>query len=119
VVHRDLKGGNILAASDGTVKLADFGACKYISGLPLVADNSEMCNSMRGSLYWMAPEILREEGYGRKVDIWSLGCTIVEMATASHPWRGIRTYSQLIMEIINGSIPEIPATLSNDARDFV
>jgi serine/threonine protein kinase len=67
----------------------------------------------------MAPEILKEEGYGRKVDIWSLGCTIIEMATATHPWKGVHTYSNLIMEIINEHTPEIPISLSDDCRNFV
>lgn len=51
VVHRDLKGANILADVDGNVKLADFGASKHIQGLPLLSENSEMCKSIRGSLY--------------------------------------------------------------------
>ena len=38
------------------------------------------------SLYWMAPEIFNQEKHGRKIDIWSLGCTVIEMASAKHPW---------------------------------
>ena len=100
VVHRDLKvknttpshlkyfqGGNILSDEKGNVKLADFGASRIIEIIPhqnLV--ESDMCSSLKGSLYWMAPEILLQQLHGRRIDVWSLGCTIIEMATATHPW---------------------------------
>ena len=119
VVHRDLKGANILADSDGNVKLADFGASKHIQGLPLLADNSELCKSIRGSLYWMAPEILKRERYGRKVDIWSLGCVIIEMASGTHPWHDISTYSQLCLAVAQQKTPMIPEHLSDVCKELV
>ncbi len=81
-----------MSNGSGDVKLADFGAAKSIEDYSLLASNiesnhsTELCNSIKGSLYWMAPELLRQEKYGRKIDIWSLGCTIIEMASAAHPW---------------------------------
>jgi len=119
VVHRDLKGGNILASADGTVKIADFGASKYIKGLPLISNNSELCKSIKGSLFWMAPEVLREEGYGRKVDIWSLGCVVVEMATGTHPWASVKTYYELCSAMAQGKTPEVPQHLSPDCQNFL
>jgi serine/threonine protein kinase len=119
VVHRDLKGANILADGDGNLKLADFGASKHIQGLPIISENSEPCKSIHGSLYWMAPEIMKRERYGRKVDIWSFGCVILEMATGTHPWPNIRTYEELCASIANMSKPFIPETLSETCRDLI
>lgn len=119
VVHRDLKGGNILVTPSATVKLADFGASKHIHGLPVLSSNSELCMSIKGSLYWMAPEILKRQGHGRKVDVWSLGCVLLEMATASHPWPAVTDYHTLCIEIAKGNSPPVPLTLSQDCQDFI
>jgi mitogen-activated protein kinase kinase kinase len=119
IIHRDLKGANILAAHDGTVKLADFGASKIIEGLPIESSQGDMCHSLKGTLYWMAPEMLRGESYGRKVDIWSLGCVIVEMATATHPWKDIQHYDELFAAANNCYSPEIPNHLSDTCKDFL
>ncbi|XP_057965343.1 mitogen-activated protein kinase kinase kinase 3 isoform X2 [Malania oleifera] len=79
-VHRDIKGANILVDPNGEIKLADFGMAKHITA----------CSSMlsfKGSPYWMAPEVvMNTNGYSLTVDIWSLGCTILEMATSKPPW---------------------------------
>mmetsp|Transcript_5035 Transcript_5035/g.4957 ORF Transcript_5035/g.4957 Transcript_5035/m.4957 type:complete len:95 (+) Transcript_5035:700-984(+) len=67
----------------------------------------------------MAPEILRNEGYGRKVDIWSLGCVMIEMANGSHPWNNITNYHSLCLAIAQQQTPEIPGHCSDPFKDFV
>ncbi|GFH31787.1 protein kinase domain-containing protein, partial [Haematococcus lacustris] len=71
VVHRDLKGGNALVTRDGVVKLADFGASKAFQG-DTITDGMK---SIKGSVFWMAPEVIKGTGYNSKADVWSLGCT--------------------------------------------
>eukprot|EP00930_Biecheleria_cincta_P095564 TRINITY_DN87512_c0_g1_i1.p1 TRINITY_DN87512_c0_g1~~TRINITY_DN87512_c0_g1_i1.p1 ORF type:complete len:590 (+),score=66.00 TRINITY_DN87512_c0_g1_i1:128-1897(+) len=83
VVHRDLKGANLLLTHDANLKISDFGCSKLLS----FRDGLSGEHTVAGSLFWMAPEVLR----GRfrltpAVDIWSLGCCVLEMATAKKPW---------------------------------
>jgi serine/threonine protein kinase len=78
ISHRDLKGSNVLVDLNFTAKLADFGCSK--------CDVNSKTFSTQGSVLWMAPEVLQGCGYGRAADIWSFGCTVIEMATASDPW---------------------------------
>ncbi|XWS33149.1 hypothetical protein CRYUN_Cryun22dG0054000 [Craigia yunnanensis] len=79
-VHRDIKGANILVDPTGEIKLADFGMAKHITACGAML-------SFKGSPYWMAPEVvMNTNGYNLAVDIWSLGCTILEMATSKPPW---------------------------------
>ncbi|KAL4312855.1 hypothetical protein GQ457_01G028420 [Hibiscus cannabinus] len=111
-VHRDIKGANILVDPNGGIKLADFGMAKHIS-----------CSSMlsfKGSPYWVAPEvIMNTNGYSLAVDIWSLGCTVLEMATSKPPWSQYEGVAA-IFKIANGKgFPEIPNNLSKDARNFI
>lgn len=112
VVHRDIKSANILVASDGTVKLADFGLAK--------ATRLNDLKSCKGTIFWMAPEVLNHmnNGYGLPADIWSLGCTVLEMLTRHVPYYPLEL-GQAIYRIGKGEPPSIPDDLSNDARDFI
>ena len=83
ILHRDIKGGNVLISDDGIVKLADFGSAKR-----LAHQAGDMMESltMRGTPYFMAPEVF-EERYNGKADIWSVGCVGFQMATGLPPWK--------------------------------
>ncbi|GFY91283.1 mitogen-activated protein kinase kinase kinase 3 [Actinidia rufa] len=112
-VHRDIKGANILVDPNGEIKLADFGMAKHIAA----------CSSMlsfKGSPYWMAPEVvMNSNGYSLPVDIWSLGCTILEMATSKPPWSQYEGVAAIFKIGNSKDIPAIPDHLSNDAKCFV
>ncbi|XP_045820998.1 mitogen-activated protein kinase kinase kinase 1-like [Trifolium pratense] len=112
VVHRDIKCANILVDVNGSVKLADFGLAK--------ATKLNDVKSSKGSPYWMAPEVvnLRNQGYGLAADIWSLGCTVLEMLTRKPPYFDLEGM-QAIFRIGRGEPPPIPEYLSKDARDFI
>ncbi|KAH7283389.1 hypothetical protein KP509_34G004600 [Ceratopteris richardii] len=116
IVHRDIKGGNVLVSSDGTVKLADFGASKAFHE----ATMTDGCKSIRGSIFWMAPEVIKGDNYGRHADIWSVGCTVIEMLTATHPWSGIDNSWAAIFQIAKASSgPPIPESISESAKNFL
>ncbi|XP_022884466.1 mitogen-activated protein kinase kinase kinase 3-like isoform X1 [Olea europaea var. sylvestris] len=112
-VHRDIKGANILVDPNGEIKLADFGMAKHITS----------CYSMlsfKGSPYWMAPEVvMNTNGYSLAVDIWSLGCTILEMATSKPPWSQYEGVAAIFKIGNSKDMPEIPDHLSNDAKSFI
>merc|ERR1740121_900219 len=79
IVHRDLKSANVLVDLNLCVKLSDFGCSKR--------DEATVSYNMQGTVLWMAPEVIEcEGGYGRKADIWSLGCTLIEFASGERPW---------------------------------
>ncbi|PIA47717.1 hypothetical protein AQUCO_01400366v1 [Aquilegia coerulea] len=113
-VHRDIKGANILVGPNGEVKLADFGMAKHITSHTSIL-------SFKGSPYWMAPEVImnNSSGYSLAVDIWSLGCTILEMATSKPPWSQFEGVAAIFKIGNSKDIPEIPDHLSNNAKSFV
>mmetsp|Transcript_15490 Transcript_15490/g.20983 ORF Transcript_15490/g.20983 Transcript_15490/m.20983 type:complete len:112 (+) Transcript_15490:2209-2544(+) len=67
----------------------------------------------------MAPECFIGSPVGRRSDIWSLGCTLIELASARHPWHGIRDLYHLIQKLEQQELPDIPASLSPVAKDFI
>ncbi|KAK6137473.1 hypothetical protein DH2020_028778 [Rehmannia glutinosa] len=112
-LHRDIKGANILVDPNGRVKLADFGMAKHITGhsCPL---------SFKGSPYWMAPEVIKNSsGCKLAVDIWSLGCTVLEMATTKPPWSQYEGVAAMFKIGNSKELPEIPDHLSDEGKDFV
>uniref|UniRef100_J3LHH0 mitogen-activated protein kinase kinase kinase n=1 Tax=Oryza brachyantha TaxID=4533 RepID=J3LHH0_ORYBR len=111
VLHRDIKCANILVDSNGLVKLADFGLAKEMSIL-------SQARSSKGTVYWMAPEVAKAKPHGPPADIWSLGCTVLEMLTGKVPYPDME-WTHALLTIGRGIPPEIPTTLSEDARDFI
>ncbi|KAL3755742.1 hypothetical protein ACJRO7_002746 [Eucalyptus globulus] len=112
-VHRDIKGANILVDPTGRVKLADFGMAKHITGqsCPL---------SFKGSPYWMAPEVIKNSnGCNLAVDVWSLGCTVLEMATTKPPWSQYEGVAAMFKIGNSKELPTIPDSLSEEGKDFV
>ncbi len=74
-------GGNILVDNSGICKLADFGAATRLADLSVDGPRS-----LHGTPYWMAPEVVKQTGHGRQADIWSVGCTVIEMTTGECVW---------------------------------
>ncbi|PIN26699.1 MEKK [Handroanthus impetiginosus] len=112
-VHRDIKGANILVDPNGEIKLADFGMAKHIASCSSVL-------SFKGSPYWMAPEVvMNTSGYSLPVDIWSLGCTVLEMATSKPPWSQYEGVAAIFKIGNSKDTPEIPDHLSSDAKSFI
>ncbi|KAH9755036.1 mitogen-activated protein kinase kinase kinase ANP1 [Citrus sinensis] len=116
IMHRDIKGANILVDNKGCIKLADFGASKQVAELATVSG----AKSMKGTPYWMAPEVIRQTGHSYSADIWSVGCTVIEMATGKPPWS--QQYQEVAALFHIGttkSHPPIPENLSVKAKDFL
>ncbi|XP_030504291.2 mitogen-activated protein kinase kinase kinase ANP1 [Cannabis sativa] len=116
IMHRDIKGANILVDNKGCIKLADFGASKQVVELATISG----AKSMKGTPYWMAPEVILQTGHNFSADIWSVGCTVIEMATGKPPWS--QQYQEVAALFHIGttkSHPPIPEYLSSEAKDFL
>lgn len=105
VIHRDIKGANILTTKDGLVKLADFGvATRTAAGLHE--------SSVVGTPYWMAPEVIELSGATTASDIWSLGCTIIELLDGKPPYSHLQPMPALF-RIVNDDHPPFPDSISS------
>ncbi|KAK7023029.1 cytokinesis protein sepH [Favolaschia claudopus] len=110
VIHRDIKGANILTNKDGTVKLADFG----------VASNTTSVNdgAVVGSPYWMAPEVIEQSGATTASDIWSVGCVVIELLEGHPPYHTLDPMPALF-RIVQDDCPPIPEGASPIVKDFL
>jgi mitogen-activated protein kinase kinase kinase len=123
IIHRDVKGANVLVTNNGIAKLADFGCSRQLQDLQTAASVS-LENSLKnitGSVPWMAPEVIKQSGrLPKAADVWSLGATIIEMATAAHPWPEFSNQLAALFHVATATQPpSLPSSMSNVGKDFV
>lgn len=123
IIHRDIKGANVLVDNKGNIKISDFGISKRVEASALLAPQKNGGHihrpSLQGSVFWMAPEVVKQTSYTRKADIWSLGCLIVEMFTGNHPFPNC-SQLQAIFQIGNSSAkPDTPEKASEEGKAFL
>lgn len=141
IVHRDIKSANCLVTGEGIVKLADFGCSKTIE---TVMSFGQGCATLCGTpqfgsdppfrfqtlpsfpplfshFSYMAPEVIRQQkNVGRRSDIWSLGCTVIEMLSGRPPYSEIKNATACIFKIASSNeIPPIPKFASPECHDFL
>ncbi|KAH7920294.1 hypothetical protein BV22DRAFT_1198990 [Leucogyrophana mollusca] len=112
VIHRDIKGANILTNKDGCVKLADFGVA---SSTTTGAINDD---AVVGSPYWMAPEVIEQSGATTASDIWSVGCVVIELLEGKPPYHFLDPMPALF-RIVQDDCPPIPDGASPIVKDFL
>jgi hypothetical protein len=134
-IHRDIKAGNILLDSDGSVKLADFGVSASIYETPssfsgpafhapplavaaaLGSSSSCYFNDLAGTPYWMAPEVIHSHvGYSIKADIWSFGITALELAHGRPPLSHLPPSKSMLLRITSRVLLEDAAETCSSAK---
>ncbi|TDL28512.1 Pkinase-domain-containing protein [Rickenella mellea] len=122
IIHRDLKADNLLVDPSGIIKISDFGISKRTDDINV----NGIHTGMQGSVFWMAPEVISagragpQIGYNGKVDIWSLGCVVLEMWAGRRPWPDADAIAVLVQLVKNQCAPPVPedVILSPVADDF-
>lgn len=126
IIHRDIKGANILVDNKGGIKISDFGISKRVEASTVLGSRASGTGgghlhrpSLQGSVYWMAPEVVRQTAHTKKADIWSLGCLVVEMFIGAHPFPDCSQLQAIFAIGSNKARPPAPEHASKDAVAFL
>ncbi|KJA27969.1 hypothetical protein HYPSUDRAFT_112868, partial [Hypholoma sublateritium FD-334 SS-4] len=132
VVHCDLKAANILTTKNGNVKLSDFGVSLNLRAMAREGtagggggkdggkegkEGKE--GEVAGTPNWMAPEVIELQGASTKSDIWSLGCTVIELLTGRPPYAEIANGMSVMFRIVEDDMPPFPPDASELLRHFL
>jgi len=118
ILHRDLKADNILVETTGICKISDFGISKRTDDINGIGAST----AMQGTVFWMAPEVIDtpKKGYDKKIDIWSVGCVVLEMWAGKRPWSGNEAIAVILKLHKSKLPPPVPddIALSSLAQNF-
>ena len=112
IIHRDLKSGNIFLMKSGIVKVGDFGIAKGLQS------TWEKAKTFVGTPYFLSPEIINNQPYDNKSDIWALGVLLYELMTFQMPFNAV-SLPMLSIKINRGVYKAPPSTYSSDIRNLL
>lgn len=112
LLHRDIKSQNIFLTSDGKVKIGDFGISKILES------TKENVKTLVGTPWYLSPEIIENQWYNLKSDIYALGVVLYELWTQKHPFKAESIHA-LAIKIVTGEYEQIPEVYSQDLKYLV
>ncbi|CAM4839313.1 unnamed protein product [Rotaria magnacalcarata] len=112
IIHRDVKASNIFLTKNDVVKLGDFGISRRI------LKNQELAKTQIGTPYYLSPELCQNRSYGKKSDMWALGCCLFEMMELKHCFDA-DNMNGLIMRIVRASVPPMRGNYNKSLKNLV
>jgi len=113
IIHRDLKPGNLLLTQDWITKVADFGLSRALPNAH-ITQTLTSC----GTITYTAPEVLRDQRYSLKADIWSFGIIALSLITRTKPYPKM-TDAQIVIRVLAGKRPSIPPKVPKEFTNII
>jgi NIMA (never in mitosis gene a)-related kinase len=114
IIHRDIKPNNILLTKDGDIKITDFGVSKIFN----TNTTNKQATSIAGTIGYQSPEMLDDQPYTFKTDLWSVGRVLYEMMTLQHPFDA-KTPAGIFKNILFKQITQINSNHSDKLKKAV